>query len=643
MSGYIARELVQGAVETSDLFDQYLLILNKSQEGSQNTYKVSAVAEVPNTERLGVADELGILRVIDLSDSTFRLFIIAQKEGRKPWKEQFHEINTSQAPEASGIAALQNTHIRSMTFEQQSGGDCLFFSLRYSPLILHTGWIGEPSSMSYEVYSFGKHSREVSSLTCSTNYLISGDEGGTLKCWNPDDKLLATETTSIWAIEGLHSAGVTSICIVREFVITGSSDNNINIIELSSGHLHRQLLIDSGSITSISIFGNNDFSIGNNKGGYVILDTQGEIIHLQPSFNISESVTCLSPSPLESSTYAVGFNTGALQFYSKEDYSLIKTFSTKGGEANPYVYVGVVSLGGVCSTVAVTLNGAVWVLPPSKIILEIEPVDKYITDNVDEIGSRSEQEHSNHQIPDNPIEIDESRHSQIAATPSREQQRQQHNHLVASPSHDETVWNVTLSTGNSQSENSTLQPTDDAMSVPSFSGDLIFKNRQKAAAMRDLPVQSETTSSLSKPSGDKGRDLEMFIQKIEEEEFDPQQFKKTNPTAYRKQLLQHPSKDPTDCPNNIPRYSGLPQLASDIGSEDGLGLVKQVPKQLSKNWIASQELKPPATLPTALQSDLISSDCVISSYNCPVPSQSFSLEILTQPYFEFQNHHSLLM
>eukprot|EP01060_Flectonema_neradi_P010875 TRINITY_DN17957_c1_g1_i1.p1 TRINITY_DN17957_c1_g1~~TRINITY_DN17957_c1_g1_i1.p1 ORF type:complete len:660 (+),score=125.11 TRINITY_DN17957_c1_g1_i1:46-2025(+) len=659
MSGYITRELLQGASETSDLFDEYLDILAGSQQGSNTHYTVSAVSEVPGAGQIGVADELGILRLVNLADNTFRLFVIAQKEGRKPWKEPFSDIHASEAPDASGIAALQGTHIQTMSFEQQDGGYCLFLSLKYSPLILHTGWTSDPTNMSYEVYVFGRHSREVSSLKCDCSYVATGDEGGSLKVWNSEDKLLTTEVNPLYSVDELHTSGITSISFISDYIVTGSSDNTINVILCSTGHIHRQLLVDSGRVTCISSFGSRDhFCVGNDRGGYVILDTQGEVLHLHSSFTTANSITCISTAPPEASTYAIGCSNGLLEFYSKDDFTMIKTFSTRGGCDNPCIYSGSVMLEGVYSTVAITANGAVWVIPSSKVI-PLTASSKEDEEDEEEVDANEVSQQNDHPEGDNESHGDVANTTEsvnqrslpqadVPTTPIREEHEREiaNPHLVASPSHDETIWNATISTQSDQvlpavkrvspeSKRNTVTP------APVFTTDLAFKNRQKAMAMRDLPVSS-STSSMSKPSGDRRKLLQNHIQKMESEEFDCEKYKKSHPDEYNKQLMRHPPRDPTNYSNSARRYTDLPSLAASSDVGDGLSLVKQVPKQLSQNWIASQELKPPSSLPLLLQEDLIRSEWTGDLYECPLPPPSFSLEVLTNSFASSTRPHMFM-
>eukprot|EP00754_Rhynchopus_humris_P013592 Rhum_TRINITY_DN14334_c5_g1::Rhum_TRINITY_DN14334_c5_g1_i1::g.81945::m.81945 len=433
-TGYFLKEILQGAEDTCDVFEGYLRLLDCADACSaseETPLKVVAVTHccVGGRDSLAVADSLGFLRYITLHDSAFRLFAVARPGvGMHYVKAMLDDQLAAWAvPEESDRAILvrsseaaaaaqppptapfnanvaKGTHVSTMSLHAED--HCMFFGLKESTYIYHTGWIAEPDLSDYVMFALGKHSRPVTAVHAGLQYVVSGDGGGTVRVWRQADKALLEELSPLFSLESLHGAAVTAISSLKDErkAVTGSADGTVNVVALDSGVVLKQLMVENGAVTTIERFATGFagrkhrdsagqvkacFALGNDRGSMMVFDEDGSLIHVLPTMTgaVAEGVVSIHSASdtvhaeedeegTLTSFYALASAHGCVTVYNKRNFLPEHTFSTEvplahaffarvsghDAEAPPSNKAADIRL------TAVGTNGAVWMWPGARLL-----------------------------------------------------------------------------------------------------------------------------------------------------------------------------------------------------------------------------------------------------------------------------------
>ena len=417
------------------MFEGYLRLLDCADAcpaSEETPLKVVAVTHcsVGGRDSLAVADSLGFLRYITLHDSAFRLFAIARPgvgmhyvkamldDQLAAWAvpEESERALLVRSSEAAAAAAqrpptapfnanvAKGTHISTMSLHAED--HCMFFGLKESTYVYHTGWIAEPDLSDYVMFALGKHSRPVTAVHAGLQFVVSGDGGGTVRVWRQADKALLEELTPLSSLESLHGAAVTAISSLQDErkAVTGSADGTVNIIALDSGVVLKQLMVENGAVTTVERFATGFagrkhrdsagqmkacFTLGNDRGSMMVFDEDGSLIHVLPTMTgaVAEGVVSIQSASdtvdveegeegTLTSFYALASARGCVTVYNKRNFLPEHTFSTEV----PLAYAFFARVSGHDAEAppsnkavdirltAVGTNGAVWMWPGARLL-----------------------------------------------------------------------------------------------------------------------------------------------------------------------------------------------------------------------------------------------------------------------------------
>eukprot|EP01064_Diplonema_japonicum_P016230 TRINITY_DN24226_c0_g1_i1.p1 TRINITY_DN24226_c0_g1~~TRINITY_DN24226_c0_g1_i1.p1 ORF type:complete len:660 (+),score=150.74 TRINITY_DN24226_c0_g1_i1:47-1981(+) len=625
MKGCVIRELLQDTEEGSAAFEEYLQLLNESQRNdpSKSMLEVSSVCEVriEGCDCLVIADTRGYFRYVNLAVTSFRVYAVLQ-EGVAPWMD---------LGRLATISETQKTYIKTTSFHPTDL--TLYFSLACSPYLCSSAFIDEPLGMEHSVSIVGKHNRSISAIQAGTVYTVSGDEGGGVRIWNTGSH------ESVAVLDTLHKGTVTALALVASEmrVVTGSVDSAVNILESSTGVVVRQLMVETGRVTCIapfttSITTEECFSLGNDRGAVMVCEaTTGKLIHLLPSMTSSpeEAVSTISTHTSSTLTtgklsklFSIGTSSGVITVFSRDSFRVLYTYTTPA----PIAYTQIVQLPAVDTLAAVSLNGSVWMWSASKIIAEIEIIDR--------LGAEEEEEE------DEGEDAASSQQSESIPQPELLPATHTRGVPVVSVSAPEPVSVSVGVTSLSEMTDVSIeevvekeQEPERKQKKPKNSARLLSNHpmgmrnpEQIINALRpkhDIP-QDEPQPVLGVPRGDRARKLQQRAEDMEKTGFDAEKFAREHPAEYEYVKEALPVKDITSYKQGEARYGALPSLLEPTDDADRPGfLTKSVDKQLDAKWVTSLNYKPSIdALTPSLRPYLVGTSRHGEIYDCPAPSRA---------------------
>ena len=667
---FFVKEILQGAPDTCDIFTDYLRVLELSDgaRGSEVFY-LTALGEVQieGTTHVAVSDSLGFIRHINLSDSTFRLFAVVshatplQSMGdvlreavasftTNPQNAQNSITNVNpNTTETERLQSLvfylrseQHCFVQCLAFHQEDC--CAFFSLFGGRNLYHTGWVHEPDLNDYDMFVLGKASRTITSIRCSSNHVAVGDQGGSILVWSQRDKALLRPLEATLQVPSLHSDEVCALEFISKGIhlVSGSSDGVVNVTELTTGALLHTLMCEAGAIASLSSVGTvgakkeSCFATGNAHGALSFFSDTGSLVHLLPTMTGSLDDAVVSVHSVEDAgntavhdIYVVGSKRGVVTVFSKKSFLPLSAFST-GVPLQGALFAKVTQGEGIEAyrLACIGKTGAVWMWPAERFLGKSFPHKTPLAEEILREPAPSPRE------PFIPTPTASVPPQNIPQNPPQNLPPK----VVPSPTeiHNEVIPSTSSSPTNVSRESSPISPQ--GVEIIEINEKQAVKKRDRKGRELiglDLEVRDPkgmmalagksvggSTSSWSKPSGERAARLSGEAERVAAERFEVDEYKAQHPAEYSRQQLLHPAEDVTTVAKGSRRYTTLPPLEDDtISTTERNGFTTtSTSKQLDPKWVASLSHKPPFALPAVIAECYLQPRSPGETYDCPAPS-----------------------